>query len=431
MRHIVILFFLFTGTSVFSQNKTSTQTRTLPAIRPEQVGMSSERLALIDSMCLDAIQKNQIPGVVALVARHGRIVYHKAFGMADNQLNRKLGKDDVFRIASMTKAITATAVMILWERGMFQLDDPVSKYIPEFGEMGILKDFDEKDTTYTTTPATKQITIRHLLTHTSGLGYGVIDGDKRFKMIYHKAGIIDAFTTGAFTLEENIKKLAGLPLHFNPGEKYSYSEGLDVLGYFIEKISGKKFDVFLKENLFDPLGMDDTGFYLDAKRANRLVKVQYLSPAGNWAHYPTSWYDPDFPVKGAKTYFSGGGGLSSTAYDYALFLQMYLNNGELNGKRILSPNTIRTIMSNQIGNLWGDNPDSYHGLTFSIVTEKGVGKGGLGNTGTFSWGGYFNTQAFADPHDQVVAVLMKQMEQPVKEETAWKFRILVSQAVVK
>lgn len=403
----------------------------LPSGKPEQVGMSSERLARIDSMCMDAIQKNQVPGVVALVARNGSIVYHKAFGMADNLSNRKLGKDDIFRIASMTKAITATAVMILWERGLFQLDDPVSKYIPEFREMGVLKDFDEKDTSYTTTPATKQITIRHLLTHTSGLGYGVIDADKRFKIIYHKAGIIDAFTTGSFTVEENIKKLATLPLHFNPGEKYAYSEGLDVLGYFIEKISGKKFDTFLKENLFDPLGMDDTGFYLNAKQANRLVKVQYRSPDGKWTHYPTTWYDPDFPVKGAKTYFSGGGGLSSTAYDYALFLQMYLNNGELNGKRILSPNTIKTIMSNQIGNLWGENPDSYHGLTFSIVTEKGVGKGGLGNMGTFSWGGYFNTLAFADPHDQVVAILMKQMEKPGKDETSWKFRILVSQAVVK
>jgi CubicO group peptidase (beta-lactamase class C family) len=197
---------------------------------PESVGMSVERLSRIDSMCENAVSKSSIPGVVALVARNGKIVYYKAFGMADNQSGRVLKRDDIFRIASQSKAITSTAVMILWEEGKFRLDDPISKYIPEFQNPQVLKTFNESDTTYTVVPATSEITIRQLLNHTSGLGYGVIDGDARFRKIYQKAGIIDAFTTANVSIGENVKKLAKLPLHNNPGEKFIYSEGLDVLG---------------------------------------------------------------------------------------------------------------------------------------------------------------------------------------------------------
>lgn len=429
MRYLLLILFCLINQVIFSQTKNTTEPAFLSKIKPELVGMSSDRLLRIDTMCLEAINNKCIPGVVALVARKGKVVYYKAFGLADNQSNRTMEKNDIFRIGSMTKAITATAVMMLWEKGKFQLDDPVSRFIPEFKNMQILKDFDFKDTTYTTIPATKQITIRNLLTHTSGLGYGVIDDDKRFRMIFHKAGIIDAFTTDSILLGENIKKLAKLPLHFNPGEKYSYAEGLDVLGYLIEKLTGKRFDIFLRENLFLPLGMKDTDFYLDGKKARRLVPVQYLSGDRRWTLYSTTWYDPDFPIKGAKTYFSGGGGLSSTAYDYALFLQMYLNGGELNGIRFLSPTTIKTIMSNQIGNLWGENAENYYGLAFAVTSKDGIRKGGLGNIGSFGWGGYFNTQAFADPENQIIGILMKQMEQPINDETEWQFRIIVNQAV--
>jgi CubicO group peptidase (beta-lactamase class C family) len=197
-------------------------------------------------MCESAIRENRIPGVVALVARHGKIVYHKAFGLADNASQRALQKDDIFRIASQSKAITATAVMILWEEGRFRLDDPISKYIPEFKKAQVLKTFDEADGSWTGEPARREVTIRHLLTHTSGIGYGVIDSDPRFKKIYGKAGVMDLFTTEPMTIAESVKRLAKLPLHHHPGEKYTYSEGLDVLGYFIEVISGKPFDVFLQ-----------------------------------------------------------------------------------------------------------------------------------------------------------------------------------------
>jgi len=393
---------------------------------PQAAGMSSERLARIDVMCEQAVADGSIPGVVALVTRDGKIVYHQAFGMADNTADRELNRDDIFRIASQSKAITATAVMMLWEEGRFQLDDPIAKFIPEFRDTGVLAMFNETDVTWTTEPARTPMTIRHLLTHTSGIGYGVIDGDERFRKIYAKAGITDLFTTEPVTIGESVRKLAKLPLHHHPGEQFTYSEGLDVLGYFIEIVSGMPFDEFLRESLFEPLGMQDTGFYLPADKADRLVTVQ-KPENGKWVRYPVTFYDPDYPVKGAKSFFSGGAGLCSTARDYATFLQMYLNGGELNGTRILSRTTLATMMRDQVGPSWGGG-DKHYGLAFGVVTEQGEAKGGLGSPGTFDWGGYFNTQYFADPQEHLIGILMKQT-QGANEETGWKFRLLVGQAV--
>jgi len=318
--------------------------------------------------------------------------------------------------------------MILWEEGKFRLDDPISKYIPEFRNPGLLKTFNPKDTTYTTEPAKSEITIRQLLTHTSGIGYGFIDGDERFSMIYHKAGITDAFTANKVILSENIKKLGRMPLHHNPGEKFTYSEGLDVLGYLIEIVSGMSFDKFLRTRLFDPLGMDDTWFYLPYDKASRLVTVQ--EPAdGGWKRFPVTSYDPDYPVKGARSYFAGGAGLSSTAKDYATFLQMYLNGGELNGKRILSRTTVKAVMGNQNYLVWGEDSESYYGMVFGVLTERGAEKGGQGSTGTFNWGGYFSTTYFADPVEKTIGILMKQTQGAHNDETEWKFKILTGQAV--
>ncbi len=423
----ILLFLTAFVLQGFAQTKSLKKSPPLLSGSPESVGISPDRLARIDEMCRQAIDNNEIPGLVALVARNGKIVFHKAFGMADNQSGRKLEKDDIFRIASQSKAITSTAVMMLWEEGRFRLDDPISKYIPEFKNPGVLKTFHYGDTTYTTEPAAKEITIRHLLTHTSGVGYGVIDGDERFQMIYHKAGITDLFTTEAITIEESVKKLARLPLHHNPGTAFTYSEGLDILGYFIEVVSGMPFDQFLDKRLFKPLGMNDTFFYLPENKAHRLVSVQ--SPSGNgWERYPVTFYDPDYPIKGAKKFFSGGAGLSSTATDYATFLQMYLNGGELNGARILSRTTVEAIMGNQTGDLFGGG-NKYYGLAFGVVTDEGQASGGVGSAGTFDWGGYFNTQYFADPKQGVIGVLMKQTQDSNNDQTGWKFRLLVGQSI--
>ncbi|AVR46434.1 serine hydrolase [Christiangramia fulva] len=416
--------FLFTSLFLFAQN-----VQNLESAKPESVGMSSERLEKIGNMLQSSVDEGKIPGAVALIAKDGKIVLYKAFGSA-NANGKKLEKDAIFRIASQTKAITATAVMMLWEEGKFQLDDPISKYIPEFKNPQLLESFNEADSSFTTKPAGEEITIRNLLTHTSGIGYGMIDPDERYRKIFAKAGIVDAFTTRPVKLKENEKKLAKLPLHFKPGEKWYYSEGLDVLGYFIEVISGKSFDQFLRERIFEPLNMNDTYFYLPESKADRLVAVQEKQD-GKWKNFgATPYYDPEYPKKGARTFFSGGAGLSSTALDYAKFLQMYLNNGTYNGHRLLSPLTVKMILTNQTADLFG-GPENYYGLAFGLVSEKGKAKGGLGSEGTFDWGGYFNTQYFADPVTDVIGILMKQTQGPVDDQTGWKFRQMVFSSITE
>ena len=426
MKYTYLLLLAFYSLTSFSQTKSIITSPKLTEAPPASIGMSEERLSLIDGMLREAVDESQIPGVVALVARNGKIVYYKAFGMADNTDGRVLKRDDIFRIASQTKAITSTAVMILWEEGKFKLDDPISKYIPEFKDAQVL-DTMYNDGTYKTIPADKPISIRHLLTHTSGIGYGVIDGDERFKKIYKEAGITDLFTTENISIEESVKKLAKLPLHHNPGDKFTYSEGLDVLGYFIEIVSGMPLDEFFRTRIFDPLGMVDTSFYLPDSKFNRLVSIQKKED-DKWIDFPITFYDPDYPIKGEKRFFSGGAGLSSTAKDYATFLQMYLNNGELNGIRILSRTTVQFIMGNQIGDLWGDS-GAFYGLAFGVLDKKGQNMGGRGSLGTFRWGGYFNTQYFADPEENIIGILMKQTQDTKDDNTGWKFNILVGQAV--
>ncbi len=205
-------------------------------------GISQERIDRIDQMLEETVSSNQVPGLVAMIVKDGKIVYHDAKGLADVPSGTAMAEDQIFRIASQSKAITSTAVMMLWEEGKIGLDDPISKYIPEFKNPQVLTGFRYGDTTYSTRPASREIRIRDLLTHTSGLGYGVIDGNEQMKMIYHKAGIVDLFTTEPVKISDNIKKLAALPLHHDPGSKYTYSEGLDVMGYLIEIVSGMPFD---------------------------------------------------------------------------------------------------------------------------------------------------------------------------------------------
>ena len=427
---LLIGIMMFSGFfNLNAQTKSSQKSPVLTEAAPETVGLSPERVARIDQMCTQMIQDENLPGIVTLFARNGKIVLWKAYGMANAQEGRKLKRDDIFRIASQTKAITSTAVMMLWEEGKIRLEDPISKYIPEFKNQKVLKTFRYGDTTWTGEPVKSEIRIRHLLSHTSGIGYGAIDGDERFRMIYKKAGITDGYTLEKITIAESVKKLARLPLHHNPGENFTYSEGLDVLGYLIEIVSGMPFDEFLRTHIFDPLGMNDTRFYQPSDKAGRLVAVQYKTKDNKWEKFPATLYDSDYPIKGAKTFFSGGAGLSSTAKDYAVFLQMYLNGGEYNGVRILSRTTVETILSNQIGNVWGANSDRDFGLAFAILNQNGHAKGGFGSVGTFEWSGYFNTQYFADPKEKIIGIIMKQTQGSVHDETGWKFKQLVFQSI--
>jgi len=429
MNRIVLLLAMLSIYLISSaQTKSIQKSAPLSEASPESVGISTQRLARIDQMCKEEVENGNLPGIVSLVTRNGKIVHWKAYGNATAD-GKEMKRDAIFRIASQTKAITSTAVMMLWEEGKFQLDDPISKFIPEFKNTKVLTGFSYSDTTWTGEPVKNEITIRHLLTHTSGIGYGMIDSDERFRFIYKKAGIIDGFTTTPVKLAENIKKLATMPLHHNPGENFVYSEGLDVLGYLIEIVTGQPFDQYLKDHIFDPLGMEDTYFYLPESKIDRMVNVLYKE-GDEWKKFPaTPYYDPDYPIKGAKTYFAGGAGLSSTAKDYAIFLQMYLNGGEYNGVRLLSRKTVNTILSNQIGAIWGENSDAKFGLAFQLVTEQGQNKGGNGSIGTFSWGGYFNTQYFADPEENIIGIIMKQTQGPVNDATGWKFKQLVFQTL--
>lgn len=421
---ILLLFVSFIG---LGQTKSRQNSPALTVASPTSVGLSPERLSRIDAMIQEAVDNKVIPGAVILISRNGKIAHQKAFGIKDAENGLAFKTDDIFRIASQSKAITTTAAMMLWEEGKFRLDDPVSKFIPEFKNPTVLDRFFMKDSSYTAKPAGKEITVRQLMTHTSGLGYGVIDADERFKAIYKKAGITDLFTTQPITIGESVKKLAQLPLHFVPGESYQYSEGLDVLGYLIEIWSGQSFDDFLQKRVFAPLGMKDTFFYLPAGKADRLVEVQTKSEQGNWTHFTDTFYDVNYPKTGAKKFYSGGAGLSSTAYDYATFLQMYLNKGELNGNRLLSRTTIDFMLQNQVGELFGQ--EKGFGLGFSILTKQGEMKGGKGSEGAFDWGGYFNTQYFADPKDQVIGIIMKQTQRVGGDYTSDMFRQLVFQSI--
>lgn len=425
MKKLFIAFLAVMSFGCFAQTHSVKNTPKLTEASPESSGMSSERLKRIDNMLKKAVADSEIPGAVALVARNGKIVYLKAFGMANNAHSKPLQTDAIFRIASQTKAITTTAVMMLWEEGKFKLDDPIAKYIPEFKNAQVL-DSVYPDGKYTTKPAKREITIRDLITHTSGIGYGEIDSDPRFKKIYKDAGVTDLFTTDKITIAESVKKLAKLPLHHNPGEKFTYSEGLDVMGYFIEIMSGMPMDEFYRTRIFEPLEMKDTYFYLPESKYDRLVSVQ-TKENGKWIPFPNTFYDTNYPIKGAKSFFSGGAGLSSTAKDYATFLQMFLNKGELNGIRLLSRTTVQFMLANQIGTIWA-NSDAGHGLGFRVLNQMGEDSGGQGSSGTFNWGGYFNTQYFADPKEDLIGIILKQT-QKTSDNTGWKFQILAGQAI--
>ena len=416
---------LVLGVSTLSAQTSSNQhSEPLADASPVSVGLSPERLDRIDAMIEAAIAAEQIPGAVALIARDGKIAYHRAFGTADPD-GRELQLDSIFRIASQTKAITSTAIMMLWEEGHFKLDDKLSKFLPEFANPTVLVAYGHDTRRYSTRPANNGITIRQLLTHNSGIGYGIIDRDPRMKQIYIDAGITDLFATEPVVLADNVKKLAALPLLFEPGKEFHYSEGLDVAGRLVEVLSGLPYDEFLRTRIFEPLGMKDTQFYLSDDQVDRLVTVQRPGKEG-WLKYEgTEHYDADYPIKGARTWFSGGAGLTSTVRDYAAFLQMYLNGGEYRGTRLLSRTTIKTIMAFQ-----SELADTkYYGLAFSVLTPEGVSHGGLGGINTFSGGGYFNTSYFADPEERLLAMIFKQTRGNVGDETGAKFSQLTFAAI--
>lgn len=394
---------------------------------PESVGMSTTRLQRMDVVINEYIAKGRQAGVGVLVARNGRIVYHKAYGMDDSEAKTPLRRDAIFRIASQTKALTSIGLMMLFEEGKFLLDDPISKYIPAFKNPRVLDKFNEKDSSYTTVPARREITIRQLLTHTSGISYPSI-GTKEAVAIYAKNKIPSGIGTPDGTLADAMNRLGALPLMHQPGERWTYGLSVDVVGYLIEVLSGQSLDEFLRTRLFTPLGMTDTYFYLPAAKHNRLTRVYTEDSTKMVRPLPTlNGISGDYPKK-AGTYYSGGAGLSSTLYDYAIFLQMMLNGGEYGGKRFLSPTTVKLITTNQIGDL--NQGLNKFGLGFSITTEKSASRLPV-SQGSFDWGGFFGTTYWADPKEGIIALIYTQKVPNSFGDLTDKFKVLVYQAITE
>jgi len=436
---IILLFttLLCDGWSLYAQSSdgiaiSAVKNSTGPVLTeasPASAGMSAERLARIDNVINEYIDKKWIAGATVLIARNGKIIYYKGVGYDDIDKKTPMKKDAICRIASQTKAITSVAVMMLYEEGKLLLGDPVSKYIPEFKNPKVLDKFNPADTTYTTVPAKREITIHDLLTHTSGIAYAQI-GSKESNAIYYKAGVVGGIGVGKIVLGDKMKILGGLPLMHQPGEKFTYGLNTDLLGYLVEVISGMNLDQFFRKKIFEPLGMKDTYFYLPREKRNRLATLytedstKHIKKNGETYELNGTLY-VDYPNMDG-TYYSGGGGLSSTAYDYSIFMQMMLNGGEYNGKRILSRSSVRMMTTNQIGDI--DFGNNKFGLGFGIATEKTVVDSPV-SPGTFDWGGMFSSSYWIDPKEKIIAQLFLQLFPNSHGDIHQKFRVLVYQAI--
>jgi CubicO group peptidase (beta-lactamase class C family) len=398
---------------------------------PESQKFSRERLYRIDNMVKGYIDEGKMNSAAALIIRNGKIVYYRAFGYDDKEEKKPLKRDAIFRIASQTKAITSTAILMLYEEGKFLLDDPISKYIHSFKNPQVLEKFNPKDSSFTTVPAKREVTIRDLLRHTSGIGYAQI-GSPESNAIYAKNNIRSFLGQGSASLAEDMQKLGELPLMHNPGEKFTYGLNADVLGYLVEVISGMSLNDFFQTRIFTPLGMKDTYFYIPPVKQNRLVTVYHADSTGKLLKLPSDFNDNgpldiNYP-KNNGTYYSGGAGLSSTMYDYAIFLQMILNGGEYDGKRLLSPHTIRMMTMDQLGNInYGENT---FGLGFNVVTEKGSAASPVPQ-GSFDWGGIYSTKYWVDPKNKLIGLFYKQFWNDPSEGSTEKFQVMTYAALTE
>lgn len=387
-----------------------------------------DRLPRISNAMKDWVKKGWMNGAAALIIRDGKIVFYEAAGYDDLDTKAPMKKDAIFRIASQTKAITSVAIMMLYEEGKLLLNDPVSKYIPSFKKQSVLDKYNTADTSYTTVPANREVTIKDLLNHTSGIGYAQI-GTKEANEIYAKHKLTSGLGVTNETLLDAMTRLGKLPLMHQPGTRWTYGLNTDLLGCLVEVISGLTLNDFFQTRIFGPLGMNDTYFQVPAAKSSRLVNLYYEDSTGKLIKSPggvlNSVAGADYPLK-PSTYYSGGAGLSSSIMDYAIFLQMLLNGGEYNGKRILGRNTIRMMTMNQIGDV-AFRADDKFGLGFMVVGEK---NGSVpAQPGTFSWGGAYGTSYWVDPKEKLVILFYRQLQRRTHEEVVEMFRALTYQAI--
>ncbi|MEQ8415450.1 MAG: serine hydrolase [Imperialibacter sp.] len=423
MKRLLLIF--LAGTLLTCQPLQDPGSSALTIGTPKAAGFSTARLARIDASLQDWVDKGWINGAVGLIARNGKIVYYKGVGYNDIATKEVLDKEGIFRIASQTKAITSVAAMMLYEEGKFLLDDPVANYISSFKNAQVLDTFNPDDTTYTTVSANRAITIRDILTHTSGIDYAQI-GSQEAQAIYAKNNITAGLDVSEGTLAEAMDKLGSLPLVHQPGERWTYGLNTDLAGRLVEIWSGMTLEEFFNARIFKPLGMEDTYFNIPEAKADRLVNFFLEDSTGLKKSEQALGGDMNFPLR-KKSYFSGGGGLSSTIYDYAIFLQMLLNGGEYDGVRLLSRNTVRMMTMNQIGDVtFGLNK---FGLGFEVVSAAGSGKS-PSNEGTYSWGGAFSTSYWVDPKEKMVILFYQQMWGSHTNTTGNTFKVLAYQALV-
>ena len=421
IRLVALVIFSGTALTVSAQNDDPG----LPVADPESVGMSSERLARIGPAMQRYIDDGLVPGTVTMVARRGKVVHFESRGYMDVDSGKAMRPDAIFRIASMTKPITSVALMMLWEEGAFQLRDPVSKFIPDFTDQKVSSSSDASGNTGQLIPAQRPATIRDMLTHTAGMA-----NSYRGNTSYYSS---QAGVRADDTLESYIARLAAMPLNYHPGEQWQYSAATDVVGRLVEVISGQSLAEFFEERIFQPLGMEDTHFYLDDDKGGRLMAQYTPGPDNNRivlddpGNEQSRWISSE-----NKQVFRGAGGLVSTPHDYMRFQQAMLNGGELDGVRLLSPNTLDLMMENHTGDLplWLPGPGMGFGLGWAVVEDRGEAATPL-SEGSVYWGGAYCTLAWIDREQELVGILMTQVRPYTHLNIRQDFQVLAHQALLE
>ncbi len=412
---IKLLFsLLFISTLLYSQNGG------LTTASPESVGMSSDKLAKIDSHIQQYVKDRKVPGGSFMIVKNGRTVYEKNFGFHTSKAERAYQSSDIYRLASMTKAVTCVAIMQLVEKGNIDLDDPVYKYIPSFKDQVVLDQFNAADSSFTTVPVEKAVTIRNLLTHTSGIIYGSFNPGK-LMAVYEKHQMNVGFSHPEWTTEEWIDKLAKVPLAHQPGKQFSYGLSMDVLGRVVEVVSGQSLDQYFQQNVFARVGMQDTHFYLPQTKFDRLAPV-YTKVQGELRALEEigAAARASYPKEGPRNFFAGGAGLSGTIHDYIKFINALVQGGG----PLLKPETLAEMTRDQMPDVitnYQPNPyqtDGSFALGFTLYQDKPTKKSPK-SPGTYEWGGYFNTKFFIDPAEQMVFVGMTQIV-PFNDNAFWE-----------
>jgi CubicO group peptidase (beta-lactamase class C family) len=378
----------------------------LPVTPPKDVGLSSQRLEQVSTFVDSLVASGEVPGAVAIVAYKGKVVFRKVAGLAERDPKRPMSYDTIFRLASMTKPLTSTAVLMLLEEGKIALDDPVAKYIPEFGTLRVVTEQDGR-------PAQNEMTVRHLLTHTSGLAN---NSAEKVGEQYMNSEIVFGVESSPLTLDADISRLGRIPLLFEPGERFQYGLSTDVLGLVVERASGLKFDEFIENRICKPLGMNDTYFHIPKGKQHRLVaanvaddsNAEHLRELGDTERIRNRFFrirmSPDYPTSTSNRYHSGGGGMSGTAEDYLRFCLMIRNRGQLDGLTLLQPSTVDMMTTNQIGDLNAGvvGMEFKFGFGFAILPRTEDTRDEI------FWGGVWGTRFQISKGADWIAILMTQ-----------------------